>query len=294
SKGTYVADVVMPLLRATLEDFPDGNLCLSTAERQSLASKAQRNPRIEKKLDVMVLVKHEQKVDELVYTDEEKTKNLSETVSLQELNSKLIVIIAELRRENSEIKTENIELKAENSMVCNQIVTNVSQDVEPGISDSYPVNSNDVPEDINLLCDDIDITNNASNSDEHQEETSSRVSNLSSTALAICVKPKSLEGKEIDNFLIEKHNEQICNEIREKKLQHRPPTESSPKEDTYIFNIKSSIPPEQKKEQGLIQEISTSIKDQNDITRISQNNVRQNHMTEVASDQDIICLYQNA
>ncbi|CAG8790357.1 19536_t:CDS:2, partial [Gigaspora rosea] len=136
------------------------------------------------------------------------------------------------------------------------------QDVEPGISDSYPVNSNDVPEDINLL--------------------------------SICVKPKSLEGKEIDNFLIEKHNEQICNEIREKKLQHRPPTESSPKEDTYIFNIKSSIPPEQKKEQGLIQEISTSIKDQNDITRISQNNVRQNHMTEVASDQDIICLYQNA
>ncbi|CAG8552578.1 3371_t:CDS:2, partial [Scutellospora calospora] len=69
SEGTYVADVVMPLLRATLEDFPDGNLCLSTAERQSLASKARRNPRIGKKPDVMVLVKHEQKVDELVYVE---------------------------------------------------------------------------------------------------------------------------------------------------------------------------------------------------------------------------------
>ncbi|CAG8812201.1 5191_t:CDS:1, partial [Racocetra persica] len=79
------------------------------------------------------------------------------------------------------------------SMVCNQIITNVSQDVEPEISDSYPVNSNDVLEDINLLCDDNDITNNASNSDEYREETSSRVSNLSSTTLAIYVKPKSLE-----------------------------------------------------------------------------------------------------
>ncbi|CAG8679182.1 1228_t:CDS:2, partial [Racocetra persica] len=211
---------------------------------------------------------------------EEKTKDLSETVSLQELNSKLIVIIAKLRRENSEIKTENIELKAENSMVCNQIVTNISQDVEPEISDSYPVNSNNVPEDINLLCDDINITNNASNSDKHQEETLSRVSNLFSTVLAICVKPKSLEDKKIDNFLIEKHNEQIRNKIREKKLQYRLPIESSPKEDIYISNIKSSIPLKQKKKQGLIQEISTFIKDQNNITRISQNNVRQNHITE--------------
>ncbi|CAG8822575.1 16036_t:CDS:2, partial [Dentiscutata erythropus] len=118
-------------------------------------------------------------------------------------------LIAKLEYDVSLIKEQD------KSMVCNQIVTNVSQDIEPGISDSYP-------------------------------------------------------------------------------LQHRPPTESSPKEDIYISNIKSSIPPEQKKEQGLIQEISTSIKDQNDITRISQNNVCQNHITEVASDQDIICLYQNA
>ncbi|CAG8852303.1 28290_t:CDS:1, partial [Racocetra persica] len=40
------------------------------------------------------------------------------------------------------------------------------------------------------------------------------------------------------------------------------------------------IPFEQKKEQDLIQEISISIKDQNDITRILQNNIYQNHITE--------------
>ncbi|RIB00338.1 hypothetical protein C2G38_2234677 [Gigaspora rosea] len=50
-------------------------------------------------------------------TQEDKTKDLSETVSLRELNSKLIAIIAELRKENAKIKTENTELKAENIKV---------------------------------------------------------------------------------------------------------------------------------------------------------------------------------
>ncbi|CAJ0844577.1 10458_t:CDS:2 [Entrophospora sp. SA101] len=33
----------MPLLRASLGDLPNGHICLSSAERQSLASKARRN-----------------------------------------------------------------------------------------------------------------------------------------------------------------------------------------------------------------------------------------------------------
>ncbi|RHZ78560.1 hypothetical protein Glove_161g55 [Diversispora epigaea] len=61
-----------------------------------------------------------------------------------------------------------------------------------------------------------------------------------------------------------------------------------------MSNIKFNTSPEQKKEQGLIQEISISIKDQNNITEISQNNVPQNYVTEIVSDQDIIYLYQNA
>ncbi|CAG8577818.1 10796_t:CDS:2 [Ambispora gerdemannii] len=69
-------------------------------------------------------------------------------------------------------------------------------------------------------------------------------------------------------------------------------TENSPKEDTYMSNnrvsakahIKSSISLEQKKEQGLIQEISTSIKDQSQATKISANNspkmFAKNHVTK--------------
>ncbi|CAG8765893.1 6097_t:CDS:2, partial [Cetraspora pellucida] len=41
----------MPLLRATLSDLPNGCICLSTAERQSLASKARRNDRMGKEND---------------------------------------------------------------------------------------------------------------------------------------------------------------------------------------------------------------------------------------------------
>ncbi|CAB5394365.1 unnamed protein product [Rhizophagus irregularis] len=59
SEGTYVTDIIVPLLRATLGDLPSGYICLSTAERQSLASKARKNAgtdkeRMGKKPDVMV------------------------------------------------------------------------------------------------------------------------------------------------------------------------------------------------------------------------------------------------
>ena len=62
SEGTYVADVIIPLLRASLSGLPNGSICLSTAERQSLASKTQRNlgineERMGKKPDVMGLLK---------------------------------------------------------------------------------------------------------------------------------------------------------------------------------------------------------------------------------------------
>ncbi|CAH1766572.1 2778_t:CDS:2 [Entrophospora sp. SA101] len=43
SEGTYITDAIMPLLRASLGDLPNGHICLSSAERQSLASKARRN-----------------------------------------------------------------------------------------------------------------------------------------------------------------------------------------------------------------------------------------------------------
>ncbi|CAH1768333.1 12323_t:CDS:2 [Entrophospora sp. SA101] len=39
SEGTYITDVVVPLLRAGLGNLPNGYICLSTAERQSLATR---------------------------------------------------------------------------------------------------------------------------------------------------------------------------------------------------------------------------------------------------------------
>ncbi|CAG8580166.1 24431_t:CDS:2, partial [Gigaspora rosea] len=36
SEGTYIADVVMPLLRVSLEDMPYGSICLSSKFRRNL------------------------------------------------------------------------------------------------------------------------------------------------------------------------------------------------------------------------------------------------------------------
>ncbi|EXX74337.1 hypothetical protein RirG_052040 [Rhizophagus irregularis DAOM 197198w] len=75
SEGTYITDVVIPLLRASLEDMPNGNICLSTAERQSLASKFRRNSgevskeRMGKKPDAMALVNYGGRINELVYAE---------------------------------------------------------------------------------------------------------------------------------------------------------------------------------------------------------------------------------
>ena len=74
SEGMYVADVIIPLLRASLSGLPNGSICLSTAERQSLASKARRNlgineERMGKKPDIMGLLKQDEKIIELMYTE---------------------------------------------------------------------------------------------------------------------------------------------------------------------------------------------------------------------------------
>ncbi|CAG8655334.1 10356_t:CDS:2, partial [Paraglomus occultum] len=64
SEGTYVTDVIIPLLRSSL----GGDIvCLSTAERQSLASKARRSIRLDeermgKKPDIMGLLKRDEKI----------------------------------------------------------------------------------------------------------------------------------------------------------------------------------------------------------------------------------------
>ncbi|CAG8637040.1 9334_t:CDS:2, partial [Diversispora eburnea] len=92
-----------------------------------------------------------------------------------------------------------------------------------------PVKSNDTLKQIVLQCGDTpavlqnkdaptsDVSNNVSNSDEYQ----SQVSDLSLTIPPICVKFKSSEDKRIDNFLNEKRNEQIRNEIKERNREKK-------------------------------------------------------------------------
>ncbi|CAG8511144.1 3647_t:CDS:2, partial [Gigaspora margarita] len=69
SEGTYITDVVMPLLRASLSGLPNVPICLSSTERQSLASKTRKNGRIEKKPDLMALKKYAEKTFEIAYVE---------------------------------------------------------------------------------------------------------------------------------------------------------------------------------------------------------------------------------
>ncbi len=62
SEGIYIADVIIPLLWASLSGLSNSSICLSMAECQSLASKARQNLRINeermgKKPNVMGLLK---------------------------------------------------------------------------------------------------------------------------------------------------------------------------------------------------------------------------------------------
>ncbi|RHZ89334.1 hypothetical protein Glove_16g109 [Diversispora epigaea] len=66
SKGTYVTDIIVPLLRASLEDLPNGDIFLSTAERQKRST--HKTP-IGKKPDVMVMAKYGGKIFEIAYVE---------------------------------------------------------------------------------------------------------------------------------------------------------------------------------------------------------------------------------
>ncbi|CAG8593993.1 12669_t:CDS:2 [Ambispora leptoticha] len=102
----------------------------------------------------------------------------------------------------------------------------------------------------------------------------------------------TIVSKEKSNFIISRSEVVLTSKSDDTGETKQLPTENSPKEDTYMSNngvsakvyIKSSISLEQKKEQGLIQEISTSIKDQSQATEISANNspkmFAKNHVTK--------------
>src|SRR2546423_9385829 len=236
--------------------------------------------------------------------------------SLQELNSQLIATIAELRKENAkipELEKKFTEIKSENMKLKQIIEENVKRDVR--VEELEQKNKElearlAVVEQSSVVVD-----------GQPQNDSRSEVANASKEAIpevvsAVIVpdsqvvqlehyKPdckindavpsadsKTLEDKEIDEFLDSKHKKKVSKEIiqniKEKKLRDQ---ELLSTPENNITNIS--------REQGLIQEISSSIKDPNcDNSEISANNVRPNcDNSEITRDfetQDIICLYQNA
>lgn len=69
SEGTYVTDVIVPIIRAALKNLPIKNsIFVSTAERQSIASK-DRKGEYGKRPDVMLIAKYKNKTHELIYAE---------------------------------------------------------------------------------------------------------------------------------------------------------------------------------------------------------------------------------
>ncbi|RHZ87882.1 hypothetical protein Glove_29g92 [Diversispora epigaea] len=90
SEETYITDVIMPLLRASLGDLPNGYICLSTAERQSLASKVRRNDgtgkvKMGKKPDIMALENCDGKLVEFLYVESSRIVLAGEKIYLNVL-----------------------------------------------------------------------------------------------------------------------------------------------------------------------------------------------------------------
>ncbi|RHZ67209.1 hypothetical protein Glove_302g50 [Diversispora epigaea] len=162
---------------------------------------------------------------------EENTKREADTVELK-------ARIKELEKnkiDTTALKTENDELKArvakleqkqlQNDKEKTNLIAKLDDDTRENNQSSVntascKVNSDDIPEQIDLQCDDTpvsDITDDASNSDVCQE------TNPQCTISPICTKPKSLEEQEMDDFLDRKEKEEVRDMMikrnRGKKLQ---------------------------------------------------------------------------
>ncbi|CAG8702577.1 4176_t:CDS:2, partial [Dentiscutata heterogama] len=74
SERTYILDIIILLLRSSLGNLLNSSICLNTAKRQSIASKARRNARVDKermrkKPNIMGLLKYYRKIAEFIFTE---------------------------------------------------------------------------------------------------------------------------------------------------------------------------------------------------------------------------------
>ncbi|CAG8538224.1 14547_t:CDS:2, partial [Gigaspora margarita] len=97
SEGTYVADIIVPIIRAKLKICQLENLCTLAPERQSLASKDRRGERGERP-DIMFIAKYMDRIYELMFSECSRivcndTKEVDDRVAGQKFD--LYVLIRE-------------------------------------------------------------------------------------------------------------------------------------------------------------------------------------------------------
>nr|CAG8608924.1 9519_t:CDS:10 [Entrophospora candida] len=225
------------------EIFNKTEYSLIWANGESESSKARRlldGHNHGRKPDFWILSKIDDTDKELIFATLKVMANTQSKIDLlKEENSKLIAEITELSKENVKVNAENIEIKAENAKLRQALeghetrITKLEQgEKEKSITNTRsallmkdvlqsPVNFNDTFEQIILQSEDAlvsDISNNASNSD-----------------------PKSLEDKEVNEFLDSVNKENVCNEIRERNWEKKLLHESAINKDLTSDNILSKL-----------------------------------------------------
>ncbi|RHZ89943.1 hypothetical protein Glove_9g205 [Diversispora epigaea] len=156
SKETYVTNIIVPLLRASLEDLPNGNIFLSTAKQQSMTSKAcksfglneerptHKTP-IGKKLDVMVMAKYGGKIFELALVESSqilctKSKREDDSVKLwRETLDNISFVDAVCKPTNNQFGIVGIQVAGED-LYLNILVKDTS-----GIPRYFHINQVEIP-----------------------------------------------------------------------------------------------------------------------------------------------------
>ncbi|RHZ80525.1 hypothetical protein Glove_134g263 [Diversispora epigaea] len=174
--------------------------------------------------------------------------NTQSKIDLLEQNSKLVAEISELKKKYTEVEAENVKLRQvieestdlktrlsltnrkhlpqKISSACSELPV-ISQSSASTI-ETYSDEENDIGSvDPNLVQNVISFETDLDNTPKQVVNITSVTSNLSEieksseSASSICTETKLLEDREVDEFLVERHNEQISNEIRERNREKK-------------------------------------------------------------------------
>src|SRR5437660_42050 len=133
--------------------------------------------------------------------------------SLRELNDKLLAEISELRRENAEVKAENTKLKQ---------AIEANAELKTRFEELEKKNKTDTS---NLIAENAELRDRVTKLEQKQTQSDSvhvledsilheASSDISSNIHTYSSEPKSLENKEIDEFLDLKSKERVSSEIK--------------------------------------------------------------------------------